>query len=121
MGFLKKLFGGGEPKKYVDKQGVYFYVQCDNCGTRVRVRADKQHDLQNTGSGYEWHKTIVDSRCFRRMQTVVQLDANFQMTNYEITGGRFLTEEEYLAAEEAEKRAKAEAEANSTEESQEAE
>ena len=52
MGFLKKLFGGGEPKKYVDKQGIYFYVVCDNCGTRVRVRADKQHDLQNTGSGY---------------------------------------------------------------------
>ncbi|MCA9945633.1 MAG: hypothetical protein H6656_10900 [Ardenticatenaceae bacterium] len=103
MGFLKKLFGGGEqsPKKYVDKQGVYFYVVCDNCGTRVRVRADKQHDLQNTGSGYEWHKTIVDSRCFRRIQTVVQLDANYQMVNHEISGGRFITEEEYLAAEAA--------------------
>lgn len=111
MGFLKKLFGGGEPKKYVDTQGVYFYVECANCGSRVRVRADKQHDLQNADGGYEWYKTIVDSRCFRRMQTVVQLDSNFQMTSHEITGGRFMTEAEYLAAEEAEKRAKAVAEA----------
>ena len=101
MGFLKKLFGGGEqaPQKYVDKTGIYFYVQCDNCGARVRVRADKQHDLQNTGNGYEWHKTIVDSRCFRRMQAVVQLDSNYQMTGHELANGRFLTEAEYNAAE----------------------
>ena len=101
MGFLRKLFGGGEPKKYVDTQGVYFYVQCDNCGSRVKVRADKQHDLQNTGSGYEWHKTVVDSRCFRRIRTVVQLDGNFQMTSHEISGGRFMTEAEYQVAEAA--------------------
>lgn len=102
MGFLKKLFGGGEPKKYVDKQGIYFFVVCDNCGARVRVRADKQHDLQNADSGYEWHKTIVDSRCFRRIQTVVQLDSGYQMVSHEISGGRFITEAEYLAAEAAE-------------------
>jgi hypothetical protein len=101
MGFLKKLFGGGEPKKHVDKQGIYFYVECANCGSRVRVRADKQHDLQNMEGSYEWHKTIVDSRCFRRIQTVVQLDANYQMVSHEITGGRFMTEDEYLAAEAA--------------------
>ena len=112
MGFLKKLFGGGEPEKYVDKQGIYFYVACDNCGARVKVRADKQHDLQNTGDGYEWHKTIVDSRCFRRIQTVVQLDANYQMVSHEITGGRYMTEEEYLAAEAAAEQAKASANAD---------
>ena len=101
MGFLKKLFGGGEksPKKYVDKQGIYFYVECDNCGARVRVRADKQHDLQNVGDGYEWHKTIVDSRCFRRMHAMVKLNGSYQIINHEINNGRFMTEEEYLAAE----------------------
>ncbi|MCP4422329.1 MAG: hypothetical protein GY805_37450 [Chloroflexi bacterium] len=110
MGFLKKLFGGGEraPAKYVDKTGIYFYVQCDKCGARVRVRADKQHDLQNTGNGFEWHKTIVDSRCFQQIQTVVQLNSSYQMVSHEITNGRFLSEAEYLAAE-------AEAAANSEE------
>jgi hypothetical protein len=101
MGFLKKLFGGGgqSPKKHVDKTGIYFYVQCDNCGARVRVRADKQHDLQRTGTGYEWHKTVVDSRCFRRIQTVVQLDSSYQMVSHEISGGRFLSKSEYDAAD----------------------
>ncbi|MAU01823.1 MAG: hypothetical protein CL608_32200 [Anaerolineaceae bacterium] len=107
MGFLKKLFGGGEPEKYVDKQGLYFFVECDDCGARVKVRADKQHDLQNTGDGYEWHKTIVDNRCFRRIQTVVQLDGSYQMVSHEITGGRYMTEAEYLAAEAAAEQAKA--------------
>ena len=101
MGFLKKLFGGGEqsPKKHVDKTGIYFYAQCDNCGARVRVRADKQHDLQNIDGGYEWHKTIVDSRCFRRMQAVVKLDSQYQVVSSELADGRFLSQSEYDAAE----------------------
>lgn len=104
MGFLKRLFGGGdkEPQEYVDKTGIYFYVQCDNCGARVRVRADKQHDLLNVEGGYEWHKTIVDSRCFRPIPTVVRLNNNYEMTSHEIEGGRFMTEAEYEAAETAE-------------------
>jgi len=104
MGFLKKLFGGGEERKtaeYIDKTGLYFYFQCDHCGTRVKVRADKQHDLLSEGEGYTWHKTIVDSKCFRRMQTVVYLDRQYQVTSYELTGGQFLTQAEYETAEQA--------------------
>ena len=98
MGFLQKLFGGGkQEKEYVDKTGLYFYVQCDNCGAAVRVRADKQHDLLHADGGYVWHKTIVDSKCFRRIPVVVQLDRNYQMTSAEIEGGHFVTEEKYNA------------------------
>ena len=98
MGFLRKLFGGEkEPAKYVDKQGVYFFVRCDNCGTITRLRADKEYDLGREGNGYVWHKTIVDNRCFRPMATVVQLDSNFQLTSEEISGGSFVTEEDYNA------------------------
>lgn len=109
MGFLKKLLGGGEKKaagEYVDKTGIYFYFQCDNCGKRVRVRADKQHDLLNDDGGYVWHKTVVDSKCFRRMETVVYLDGHYNVTSYELTGGKFLTQAEYEAAEQAELSAK---------------
>ena len=101
MGFLKKLFGAqeqGRPDKpYVDTQGVYFYVQCDNCGAPVRLRADKQHDLLNEGDGYVWHKTIVDNRCFRPMPTVVYLNAAYEMTAHEITGGRYISRDEFEA------------------------
>ncbi len=96
MGFLKKLFGGDkEPGQYVDKQGVYFYVRCDNCGTITRVRADKEYDLIRETNGFVWHKTIVDNRCFRPMPTVVQLDGKYQVTSEEISGGIFISEMEY--------------------------
>jgi len=117
MGFFKKLLGGSEKKaagEYVDKTGIYFYFQCDNCGTRVRVRADKQHDLLNEGGGYVWHKTVVDSKCFRRMETVVYLDGNYNVTSYELTGGKFLTQAEYEAAEQAAQAAKTETQENDT-------
>ncbi len=102
MGFLKKLFGGDDKKEYVDKQGVYFYVQCANCGKVVRLRADKQYDLANDGGGYTWHKTIVDSKCFRPMNTVVNLDSSYNVVNAEINGGRYLTEEEFKKLEKEE-------------------
>lgn len=104
MGFLKKWFGSGEKKQtteYVDKDGIYFYFECANCGTRVKVRAHKQNDFLSEGNGYVWHKTIVDNKCFRRMQTVVYLDVQHRVTSYEMEGGKFLTQAEYEAAEQA--------------------
>lgn len=100
MSFLKKLFGGGDGKKeYVDKQGLYFYVQCNNCSSTVRIRADKQYDLGTDGGVYTWHKTIVDNKCFRPMNTVVTMDKNYNVINEEIDNGRYLTEEEFNALE----------------------
>lgn len=113
MGFLKSLFGGKDQgqKPYVDTQGVYFYVQCDKCGMPVRLRADKTHDLLNVGDGYEWHKTIVDNRCFRPMPTVVRLNTQYEIVAHEISGGHYITAEEYerLWAEEQARRAQAQA------------
>lgn len=102
MGFLKKLFGGseskGQPQKAPeDTQGVYFYVQCDRCGTPVRLRADKQYDLINDDGGFIWHKTIVDNRCFRPMPTVVHLNGSYEMVSHEITGGHYISQAEYEA------------------------
>jgi len=97
MGFLKRIFGGKQNVPYVDQQGIYFYVQCNNCGSQVRVRADKSHDLNRDGDGFVWHKTIVDSRCFRHIPVVVYLDRNYQVTSQEIEGGEFITEESYRA------------------------
>ena len=99
MGFLKRLFGGGDKEQeYVDKHGLYFYVRCDNCGAVVRVRADKQHDLNRVDGGYTWHKTIVDNKCFRRMETTVHLDGNYNVTGSELDGGQYITKAEYEAA-----------------------
>ncbi len=95
MGFLKKLFSTGKSKEYVDTRGLYFYAQCDQCGSRVRVRADKQNDLNRDGEGFVWHKTIVDNRCFRQMPVVVHLDGNYRVRSQEIEGGQFISKELY--------------------------
>ncbi|MCA9938432.1 MAG: hypothetical protein KC418_07315 [Anaerolineales bacterium] len=99
MGFLKRLFGGDDKKEAAqgDTQGIYLYARCDNCGAIVRVRADKQYDLQQADNGYQWHKTIVDSRCFRRMQTVVTFNRQYEVVSAEIGGGQYVTEADYLA------------------------
>jgi hypothetical protein len=101
MSFLKRLFGSKQEEPYVDRHGLYFYVQCDHCGSQVRVRADKQHDLNHHNGGYVWHKTIVDSRCFRPIRTVVYLDGNYQMVDHEIEGGRYISREEFEAGQAA--------------------
>ncbi len=97
MGFLKKLFGGEkkQPGENVDTRGVYFYVQCDNCGSCVRLRADKEYDLVREDGGFVWHKTIVDNRCFRRMPTFVNLDSRYNVVHAEITGGKYISESAY--------------------------
>jgi hypothetical protein len=96
MSFLKRLFGGADDSApYEDTRGIYFYVQCDHCGTRLRVRADKEYDLNRTAAGYEWHKTIVDSKCFRPMPTVVNLDQHYEIVTAEIEGGHYITEAAY--------------------------
>lgn len=94
MGFLKRLFGGKQ-EPYEDTQGVYLYVACDNCGSRLRVRIDKQYDLNRQSGGFVWHKTLVDSKCFRPMPTTVKFDGNYSVTEAEIEGGRYLTKDEY--------------------------
>ncbi len=100
MGFLQRLFGGKKNKKpYVDTRGIYFYAQCDRCGSVVRLRADKEYDLNRESGGFVWHKTIVDNRCFRPMPAVVHLDTGYKVTQQTIENGRFITQEAYEAAQ----------------------
>lgn len=100
MGFLKKLFGGeSRSSGGTDSEGFFFYVQCDKCDERVRLRIHKHHDLNQADEGFIWHKTIVDSRCFRPMPTVVHFDARYQLVNADIDGGHVISQAEYEAAE----------------------
>ena len=74
-------------------------MQCDHCGEKLRIRADKRHDLMRdfeTGN-LVWKKEIMDGRCFRIMHAHVVLDSNYQIKSQEIEGqGHFITPEEFL-------------------------
>ena len=101
MSFLRKLFGGEDSKKSAssDPEGFFVYIACDHCGAKVRLRIHKQYDLVPSGSGYDWHKTIVDSRCFRQIPTVAQFDSSYNLVSADIQGGRFISVAEYDAPE----------------------
>lgn len=105
MGFLQRLFGR-QPKAstYVDKTGLYFYIECGRCRRPLRLRADKSYDLEATDEGFTWHKTVVCRHCFHSMPLEVKLDSRYQSRDESIEKGRFLDEDEYqalLAAAEA--------------------
>ena len=101
MGFLKRLFGGeGSSKGQAsDPDGFFFYVQCDNCSKKVRLRILKKYELNYSDNGYVWHKTIVDSRCFREIPAVVRFDNNYNVISADITGGREISRDEYEMSE----------------------
>jgi hypothetical protein len=101
---LKQVFGGG-PSRGRD-EGIYFYVRCDRCGDRVRVRLNPSSELQQefdeSGEGvraYSVRKMVVDQRCFRPIEVRFQFDAARRERSREIEGGTFLSREEYEAPE----------------------
>lgn len=104
MGFWRKLFGLSNETSdadFVDKDGIYFYVECDRCATRTRVRADRRYDLSRTDGGYVWQKTIVCTKCFSRMEAIVSFSNKQVVETQDIGHGRFLTQEAYERLEAA--------------------
>jgi len=100
MSFLSKLLGTKEQEQQGDPDGIYFYVQCDNCGEKLRIRADKRHDLMRDYESGEltWNKEIMDARCFRIMYAQVTLDKKYRVQSQTIEGqGHFIIKEEFLA------------------------
>ena len=102
MNLIKKfrnLLLGSSDGEIKDRDGIYFYIKCSQCGAPVRVRADKRHDLMrdyNTGS-LIWNKEIMDGACFQLIHATVHFDPAYHITEKEITGGEFITWEEYAA------------------------
>ncbi len=102
MGFLRKLWEGlfGSSKGEIrDPDGIYFYVRCARCGSPIRVRVDKRHDLMRDYDTGELtvNKEIMDGSCFSLIYASVRFDAAYRIVDKEITGGEFITWEQYQA------------------------
>jgi hypothetical protein len=94
---LKSLFGGAGAG---GDGGYYVYVRCKRCGEALRTRVNLRNDLSlDDSGGYVLHKTLVGSRrCFERIEVTMTFGGARQLTNREISGGEFITAEEYGAA-----------------------
>ena len=99
MNLIKRLFGSGSPKPYVDENGIYVYVHNTRCDSYVRLRIDRRHDLNRTDDGFVWHKTIVDAKCFNQMRAVITFDAKYNVVKREISSpGAFVDQDTYEQA-----------------------
>lgn len=101
----RAIFGGGSRDESAGRNAFWIYVQCDACGEKIRTRVSREHDLSSEfeggdlPTGYYCHKEIIGQNCFRRIGVDLRFDSRQQLTEQEIKGGRFITQEEYESAE----------------------
>lgn len=105
---LKGMFGasGGDSDDDDDGEAFYLYIACDRCNDIVAVRVNRRNDLSqefnpSTGAvtSYRYQKGIVDQKCFRPIHVTITFDSNQREEMRDIAGGRFLSREEYRAAQ----------------------
>ncbi|HEY1015137.1 MAG TPA: hypothetical protein VGE07_20700 [Herpetosiphonaceae bacterium] len=91
MGFLDKLFGNRRPPAVSD-EGLQLLVRCDRCQALIRLRIDGRNDLSlnDEGDGYFVRKTLVDDRCFRRIELEMTFDLARRPTGHSIANGTLL-------------------------------
>ena len=106
MSFLRRLLGQSGSSQARDPDGLWIYVRCKRCGqcnaTRVGLRNELSIDYGPGGqaSGYHVRKVLVSgtNRCFHPVEVNLTFDSSKRLTNREISGGEFVTREEYEAA-----------------------
>ena len=103
MRWLRRFFK--RQSRQDNATALWIYVACGRCGEAIRVRADRRYDLVSemrdpgeSGPAYTLHKDIVGVRCFQRIAVELAFDHRLQTTERHISGGRWLTDEEYRAA-----------------------
>ena len=94
MGFLKNLFSSLSATQIDD--AFYFYVQCDKCGEKLRIRVDKHHDLMpDYEGGSELHKEILGKQCNQLIYAQIKFDGQQNVISKEITGGKYISAEDF--------------------------
>ena len=96
---IKRALGGSSESK---DNGLYYFVRCDHCGDRVRVRVSPTSELQqefdekgDAVRGYAVRKVVIDQRCFRPIEVRLTYNSRRREETREIEGGTFLTAEEF--------------------------
>jgi len=92
MDFFRKLFGGGGASDGGDRDGLYLYVQPDGCDEVIRVRINRLNDLSESDEGGTLfvHKLARGVKCRKNVELDLFFNAQRQLTDQHITGGRFV-------------------------------
>jgi hypothetical protein len=102
MSFLKKIASALSPKGAEEGDALWVYVRCNKCGETIKTRIDLRHDLtpnysdEGRVTDYVLRKVLIGSqRCFERIEVKLTFDPQRRLTSREITGGQFISKEEY--------------------------
>jgi hypothetical protein len=102
MNLLKKI--SNLLVRSADDRGFWIYVQCNRCGEKLSTRVDLMADLTvrySEGGGadvYYTRKTLIGSElCFQPIEATLTFDVRRQLIDKEITGGEYITKEEFEA------------------------
>ena len=102
MSFLKKIAAALSPKGAGEGDVLWVYVRCDKCGESLKTRINLRHDLTlnyNAGgrvTDYVVRKVFIGSqRCFEPIEVKLTFDPQRRLVSREITGGQFISREEY--------------------------
>jgi len=106
VGFLQrlgKILAGGERE---DADALWVYVRCGQCGEAIGTRISLRNDLsiqydQQSGQprGYYVRKVLIGGkrRCYQPVEVRLTFDLNRHVVERQISGGEFITAEEYMA------------------------
>jgi len=97
---IKSLFGGRAGPSGSSEPVYWVYARCKRCGEIIRSRVDLRNDLSwGDQGGFTVNKTLIGSgRCFAPIEITLTFDDQRRVTEREISGGEFVTAEDYEAA-----------------------
>jgi hypothetical protein len=110
MGLLKKIasFFSEGVREEGDGNVHWEYVRCSRCGENIPVRVDLRNELTAQDEGgegaYYVRKGVIGSgktRCFQTIEVELFFDISRRLVSRYISGGEFITKDEFDAQEAA--------------------
>lgn len=93
MKLLDRLFG--RPTNPEDV-ALYYFVRGKKCGAVTKVRINKHNDLsRDDDDNFLVRKFVVDDTCYGTVELELHFDQNYKEISRSITGGEFITQEEF--------------------------
>lgn len=97
MNFLKKLFGGSRGS---DDRQLPIYVMSHRCREPIEGRVDLFNELSGSDEGNDYYvrkvlHTSGEKRCFDQVEVEIWFNGNKQVADHSVSGGRWLTADEY--------------------------
>ena len=103
MSIFKKLSKAFSAQSAKTDRTLYFYVQCDKCGEKLRARVDMWNELSPEFDGkseiaisYHSRKVLIgEKRCYQPIELNLKFDKDHKLVEKQINGGKYIEDAEF--------------------------